>query len=274
MGDKQILAAIVSFHFSLLGVFCLMSITEKVLEPFLGHLKSVQVYKREVNLDLKIKKFNFNVDINRLNIVSFSVAMIPTTLHIITKSWITNNIFGTAFCITGIQTLVLPNFKVGFMLLWGLFFYDIFWVYGTDVMVTVAKNIDAPIKFIFPVDLAVSPPKFSMLGLGDIVIPGVFIALCLHFDVDKQIIKAAGKLANVDAKYFKICMIGYAIGIIATFQIMLIFEHAQPALLYLVPSCTLSILIPALQQKEVKTLFTYEENAARTAELAATAKKD
>ena len=31
-------------------------------------------------------------------------------------------------------------------MLWGLFFYDIFWVFGTDVMVTVAKLADAPIK--------------------------------------------------------------------------------------------------------------------------------
>jgi len=30
------------------------------------------------------------------------------------------------------------------LMLWGLFFYDIFWVYGTDVMITVAKSIDAP----------------------------------------------------------------------------------------------------------------------------------
>jgi minor histocompatibility antigen H13 len=57
-------------------------------------------------------------------------------------------------------------------LLWGLFFYDIFWVYGTDVMVTVAKSLDAPIKLLFPIDFTTTPPKFSMLGLGDIVIPG------------------------------------------------------------------------------------------------------
>ena len=32
----------------------------------------------------------------------------------------------------------------------GLFFYDIFWVFGTPVMVSVAKNLDAPIKLLFP----------------------------------------------------------------------------------------------------------------------------
>lgn len=80
----------------------------------------------------------------------------------------------------------MPNFKTGFILLWGLFFYDIFWVYGTDVMVTVAKSLDVPIKLQFPYNWNESPPKFSMLGLGDIVIPGIFVALCLKYDIDKK----------------------------------------------------------------------------------------
>ena len=53
-------------------------------------------------------------------------------------------------------------------------------------MVTVAKNIDAPIKLIFPLDLTLSDSKFSMLGLGDIVIPGIFVALCLKYDIDRK----------------------------------------------------------------------------------------
>ena len=67
------------------------------------------------------------------------------------------------------------------ILLSGLFFYDIFWVFGTDVMVTVAKSFDAPIKLLFPNTIPSLPP--SMLGLGDIVIPGFFIALMLRFDL-------------------------------------------------------------------------------------------
>ena len=40
----------------------------------------------------------------------------------------------------------LDSIKVGCLLLGGLFIYDIFWVFGTDVMVTVAKGLEAPIK--------------------------------------------------------------------------------------------------------------------------------
>jgi len=56
------------------------------------------------------------------------------------------------------QYVFLGNFKTGALLLSLLFVYDIFFVFGTDVMVTVAKNIDAPIKLQFPRDLTVDPP--------------------------------------------------------------------------------------------------------------------
>ena len=46
----------------------------------------------------------------------------------------------------GIELLHLNNVVTGCILLGGLFFYDIFWVFGTNVMVTVAKSFEAPIK--------------------------------------------------------------------------------------------------------------------------------
>jgi len=126
------------------------------------------------------------VEVSRLRLISFGIASVPAGGYLVTKHYLLNNLFGIVFSVTGIEQMVLPDFKVGFILLWGLFFYDIFWVYGTDVMVTVAKNIDAPIKLLFPLDLAATPDKFSMLGLGDIVIPGIFVALCLKYDIDRN----------------------------------------------------------------------------------------
>lgn len=70
-------------------------------------------------------------------------------------------------------------------MLWLLFIYDLYWVYGSDVMVTVAKNIDLPLKLKFPyLSEANSEFKFSMLGLGDIVLPGLLISLCIKYDID------------------------------------------------------------------------------------------
>lgn len=54
-------------------------------------------------------------------------------------------------------------------------------------MLTVAKSVEAPIKLMFPIDLTATPPQISMLGLGDIVIPGIFVALCLKYDFDRYL---------------------------------------------------------------------------------------
>lgn len=59
-------------------------------------------------------------------------------------------------------------------------------VFCTPVMVSVAKSFEAPIKLLFRrLDAGPDKAPFSMLGLGDIVIPGFFVALMLRMDVAK-----------------------------------------------------------------------------------------
>lgn|SRR3990167_2873307 len=100
-----------------------------------------------------------------------------------------------------------------------LFFYDIFWVFGTDVMVTVAKSFDGPIKLLFPKNVfSGAELEFSMLGLGDIVLPGLFIAFLLRFDISR------GKNSKT---YFYICLFSYFLGLLSTISVMHIFRHAQ-----------------------------------------------
>lgn len=94
-------------------------------------------------------------------------------------------------------------------------------------MLTVAKSVDAPIKLMFPADLTVDPIKFSMLGLGDIVIPGIFVALCVRYDLNRVLEKSTKKklsveeVAQIRTPYFNWCMIGYSIGIVITFAVMI-----------------------------------------------------
>jgi len=145
--------------------------------------------------------------------------------------------------------LHLNNFVTGVILLSGLFFYDIFWVFGTNVMVTVAKSFEAPIKLVFPQDLienGLNASNFAMLGLGDIVIPGIFIALLLRFDDSKK---------RKTRIYFYSTLIAYFLGLLATIFVMHVFKHAQPALLYLVPACMGTPLLVALVRGELKVLF-------------------
>jgi presenilin-like A22 family membrane protease len=233
----------------------------------------------------------------------------------------------------------IGSYKTGCILLAGLFIYDIFWVFGTDaiiakitgktgdgVMVTVAKNFDAPIKILFPrewgaigealeqctkelhanitstlyntsitdmpaamgklgiknetaqpliqaaADSAQSltdaigeaapklaklctENKMSMLGLGDIVIPGIFVALLLRFD------HAQARKHNraMNKTSFNYTFVGYVAGLALTVFIMVVFEAAQPALLYLVPGCIGMSLVAGMVQGNVPDMWAYSE---------------
>lgn len=132
-----------------------------------------------------------------LDFVALGISGILVVFYIWSKSWIFNNILAILMSINAIQMLFLGNFKNGFGMLIALFFYDIFFVFGTDVMLTVAKSIDAPIKILFPTDWSADPPKFSLLGLGDIVIPGIFMAMCLRYDILRSLnVRAVNKLSE------------------------------------------------------------------------------
>lgn len=66
-----------------------------------------------------------------------------------------------------------------------------------------------------------------MLGLGDIVIPGTFIALALRYDY------ARSQSAKFTKPYFAVTLMAYVAGLVCTMVVMHVFGRAQPALLYL-----------------------------------------
>jgi minor histocompatibility antigen H13 len=142
-------------------------------------------------------------------------------------------------------------------------------------MVTVAKSFDAPIKLLFPRSLAAargavsaaasaaagaaarktasSGAPFSMLGLGDIVIPGIFVALLLRFD------RSPGRAGTGKPGYFGPAFVGYVAGLVATIVVMNVFQAAQPALLYIVPAVLGCVGVAALARGEVAAVMGYNE---------------
>lgn len=61
-----------------------------------------------------------------------------------------------------------------------------------------------------------------MLGLGDIVIPGIFVAICLKYDFDRRM-KNVKNPHNVSTPLFNWCFGGYILGIITTYAVMVYF---------------------------------------------------
>ncbi len=184
------------------------------------------------------------------DVVALAISVAVCAWYAQTKHWILNNVLGLAFSVQGIALLSLGSYKNGAILLGGLFIYDVFWVFGTDVMVSVAKSFDAPIKLTFPRNIFADEFTFSMLGLGDIVIPGFFVALLLRFDKVRR---------HKGSPFFQWSYRAYVAGLLTTIAVMHVFKAAQPALLYLVPFCLGASFLTGLAYGEWGALLAYEE---------------
>lgn len=105
----------------------------------------------------------------------------------VTKPWWLTNFLGFSFCYGALQFMSPSTFWTGSLILGSLFFYDVYFVFYTPLMVTVATKLDIPIKLLFPRPPAPSEApdatSLAMLGLGDIVIPGMVVGLALRFDL-------------------------------------------------------------------------------------------
>jgi len=220
------------------------------------------------------------------------------------KHWLLTNIMGISFSYSAMQVISLSvprafcslreskllsptTFPIATLLLGLLFCYDVFFVFFTPLMVTVATSLDVPIKLLFPRPgtSANGGPMLAMLGLGDIVLPGIVIAMALRWDlwrfheIQRQALlhvakQSLGELtkeeisvlkpryhkdADFPKPYFKASMVGYMLGMITTLGVVHVFQHAQPALLYLVPAVLISVWGTALVKGEAKVMWNYTE---------------
>jgi len=266
--DNNLLLLIFKINFGLLGTTCISTFVHERVHFLFPQLQNGDIIDKK----LEILGDEVHIYLTIHNVVSFGIGAAFSLMYIITDHWSLNNILGIAFTLAGIMLIKISNFKIVLILLWILFFYDIFWVFGSDVMVTVATKFDVPIKLKFPN----AEGKYSILGLGDMVIPGLLLALALKFDVDSFLEQVRPKsqstpvekqssaespvvkpVENIPTPVFTGALIGYALGIILTIAGMTLMKHAQPALLYLVPTCSLGVLIPVIMEGKFKAFWQY-----------------
>jgi len=254
--SKEYINILLTAYFFVLGVLALCHLTSPVVRSLVptaipNHVYTINLLRTKSD-DVEEEVFDYQFSVH--DIVCLICCSLVGVWYILKKHWIINNLFGIAFAINGVELLNLNNIVTGVILLSGLFVYDVFWVFGTNVMVTVAKSFEVPIKLVFPQDIlenGLMGTNFAMLGLGDIVIPGIFIALLLRFD---------NSLKRNSRLYFYSTFFAYFLGLVATICVMHVFKHAQPALLYLVPACIITPLIVAGVKREMPLLMKYEDH--------------
>uniref|UniRef100_A0A671MAH2 Signal peptide peptidase-like 2B n=1 Tax=Sinocyclocheilus anshuiensis TaxID=1608454 RepID=A0A671MAH2_9TELE len=166
-------------------------------------------------------------------------------------AWILQDALGIAFCLYMLKTIRLPTFKVSMR------FFFLLKLIGESIMVEVAAGpsdsstheklpmvLKVPRLNFSPLVLCDRP--FSLLGFGDILVPGLLVAYCHRFDI----------LMQTSRIYFLACTIGYGIGLLITFVALALMQMGQPALLYLVPCTLLTSLAVALWRKELPLFWT------------------
>ncbi|XP_041702181.1 minor histocompatibility antigen H13 isoform X1 [Coregonus clupeaformis] len=252
--SQEYINLLLSMYFFVLGILAL----SHTMSPFMNRIFPANIPIKQYQLLFtqgsgETKEEIVNYEFDTKDMICLVISTVVGVWYVLKKHWIANNLFGLAFALNGVELLHLNNVSTGCILLGGLFVYDVFWVFGTNVMVTVAKSFEAPIKLVFPQDLlekGLAANQFAMLGLGDIVIPGIFIALLLRFDVS---------LKKNTRTYFYTSFLAYIFGLGLTIWVMHTFKHAQPALLYLVPACIGFPVVVALLKGELTEMFRYEE---------------
>lgn len=101
-------------------------------------------------------------------------------------------------------------------------------------MESVATGLDLPNKILWPRSLFRPSKGLMLLGLGDIVIPGIFCALALRYDHKQSITTHNGnKLSFFLTPFFTATLSAYVLGLTMAMAMAHIFKAAQPALLYI-----------------------------------------
>lgn len=218
-------------------------------------------------------------------LVSTAVGSLVPALYARSRHWLANNAMGVAFVVEGLGLVDLGDWQAGAMMLGGLFVYDIFMVFGTkklmsggpSVMEKVATSVDGPIKLIFPLGAQAAIGRerpYSLLGLGDILVPGLYLVLLLRFDAYKAATngfknKPAGpvyypSLGTYPMAYFNAGFLAYVLGLGATLAALHWAETAQPALLYLCPLCGILPVLVAWAKGDLHELMAFKTSPAGT----------
>jgi len=243
---------LLGWYFAIAGVGSVWNSSISLTRYLLGET----LWKKIDKVNVSVTKGDDMVIALTLRTVSIGLlplACIPSGFYMYMGRFVLlNNLLGMSFTHNALALLKLDSFKTGTILLSGLFVYDIWWVFGTEVMVKVATTLDVPIKLLWPKSVAFSGSRgYTMLGVGDIVIPGMFIGLALRYDLDRE----GGK----SKAYFYGTLVGYVLGLIVTMGVMHVFGQAQPALLYLSPGCIGSFVITGLVRGELVQAWGWKE---------------
>lgn len=137
--DADMVNLVISIYF--VGIGCAavtLTFAPLVRRIYPASYQRAICFKKEIKIPHKLEPewifgespwdFSIDIDINWNAVLTFLASLVFSYYYFTTKHWALNNVLGLCFCVQGIERFSLGTYKIGAILLIGLFFYDIFWV--------------------------------------------------------------------------------------------------------------------------------------------------
>eukprot|EP00804_Cyclotella_cryptica_P024333 CCRYP_015331-RA/>CCRYP_015331-RA protein AED:0.04 eAED:0.04 QI:112/1/1/1/1/1/2/197/952 len=319
---------LVTVAYGLGGSSCMSQI---IFQPLYARVLKEKHSQKEIKLPSFLGNWRVIDVISSLSAYSIGIVWIVIAFSSVqplysTYYWVVQDVMGVSYCIFVLGIIQINTIMVGTILLVLVFFYDIFYVFlspyifGTSVMVDVAmggKHGDPAFCYKYPSDYRCTGSQaplpmmlvfpwlldyregFSMIGLGDIVLPGLLISFAARYDGAKFLTRKCSEASsgvpnqtsddNVDEGtaaaaedmeytppltrkqviinnswaflkglkkgYFGPMMVAYAIGLSAAYVAVYGMQRGQPALLYIVPACLLTMFALGMRKRQLSDLW-------------------
>jgi hypothetical protein len=199
-----------------------------------------------------IPLFKANLNKNHNNL------LVPTVHFLSNNNWVSHNFLAISICILIIQSLHIPKLPLVIVLMCSFLFLDVVSVITKNLLFTIGVILRCPIKIIIPVD--VLNKNLSMMSLTDIIIPGIFIKFCLHYDIK---FRGGASNAEVDeslTKYFNISLLTYTVGLTVAYGCLIIFQIPVPASFFVYPLMLGSVIYEARKSGDIAELWSFDRN--------------
>ncbi|KAL7520540.1 hypothetical protein ACHAWX_005265, partial [Stephanocyclus meneghinianus] len=319
---------IVTVAYGLGGSSCMSQI---IFQPLFTRVLKEKHYQKEIKVliffgNWRVIDVICSISAYAIGIVWIVIAFSSVQPLSNTYYWVIQDVMGVSYCIFVIGVIHINTIMVGTILLVLVFFYDIFYVFispyifGTSVMVDVAMGGtrgDAAFCYKYPSDsrctgsqaplpmMLVFPwlldyrEGFSMIGLGDIVLPGLLISFAARYDGAKFLTRKCSEasagvpnetiddnddegavaasedmeytppltrkqviinnswafLKSLKKGYFGPMMVAYAVGLSAAYIAVYGMQRGQPALLYIVPACLVTMFALGIRKRQLSDLW-------------------
>lgn len=221
--------------------------------------------------------------------------------------WFIQDVMGVCFCVLIMGLIQINTIMVASVLLSLVFVYDVFhvlvspYIFGSSVMVDVAmgsssQSLSYCLKYplekackgrFAPLPQLLAFPwmndfrgGFSMLGLGDIILPGLLVSFAARYDAATALVRkcaqasarssgggdtdhditsgnySLGRLSKALFQgYFGPLTIAYGVGLMLAYVVVWTTQTGQPALLYIVPATLGTIFFLGFRRRELSDLW-------------------